>query len=153
MFLCDLILIFNLTILIQIITMAGTEVGFFLVHRALHRNWPELHKFHHCCKYSSFTTNLLFHPVDMALEFIFPIAVIAILNILLWNNPMTLLCFSVFSTWYASDHCEYVRSPHWYHHKYIDTTYTIYLPGSSHDPHDKVRKIIKSIRHESPNKS
>jgi hypothetical protein len=56
----------DLTLLVRnvVLVLATIELYFTNSNQYLHRSIPKLHLLHHCCVYPSFTTSLLFHPVD-----------------------------------------------------------------------------------------
>jgi hypothetical protein len=45
---------------------------------------------HHACRWASNTTNLLFHPLDLALEFAGPYLCLVGMHLLLWHDPIIL---------------------------------------------------------------
>jgi hypothetical protein len=57
------------------------ELAFTLGHRVMHDHFPHLHLFHHCCLYPSFTSNYLFDPLDLLIEFSLPGAIIYVMQV------------------------------------------------------------------------
>eukprot|EP01090_Pellita_catalonica_P019772 TRINITY_DN681_c0_g1_i1.p1 TRINITY_DN681_c0_g1~~TRINITY_DN681_c0_g1_i1.p1 ORF type:complete len:204 (-),score=16.36 TRINITY_DN681_c0_g1_i1:68-610(-) len=138
----------DLGILVNImLTLAATDVAFFLSHRYLHQKLPELHRLHHCCRFPSFTTNLFFHPIDLSIEFSGPIILVWLINGIVFYDPFAMcLMFGVVLAWYACDHDEYVQTPHWVHHKFISSKYAVYTPYGSHDSKDRVKGMITFVK-------
>eukprot|EP01094_Clydonella_sp_ATCC50884_P025151 TRINITY_DN6499_c0_g1_i2.p2 TRINITY_DN6499_c0_g1~~TRINITY_DN6499_c0_g1_i2.p2 ORF type:complete len:201 (+),score=47.04 TRINITY_DN6499_c0_g1_i2:463-1065(+) len=135
---------FSAALLLQIVViMAASDVAFFFSHRLLHRSLPATHKFHHCVRYPTLMANLLFDPVDLAVEFSGPVLVAYFLSLHVFNDAF---CFVVsagcIGAWYAADHDEYLKLPHWYHHVYINSIYGIYTSFGEHDSLDRVRTSI-----------
>ena len=63
---------FDLPLLLKIaVTMILGDIYFFFSHKALHdtKVGAKLHKLHHCCYYPSLSTNLMFDPIDIIIEF------------------------------------------------------------------------------------
>lgn len=106
-----------------------SELTFTAGHWALHQtarggHW---HTLHHACRPCSWSTNLLFHPVDLAVEFSGPFLALACSHCLLFNDVAALLVsVHLLHLWYALDHSENFRLSHYRHHLYVDSTYTIY---------------------------
>lgn len=100
------------------VNLCLTEAAFFVAHRELHLNpvrlilshsnlrgiiftgsifsqfsvqlLAPLHLMHHACRWASNTTNLLFHPLDLALEFAGPYLCLVGMHAFLWHDPITL---------------------------------------------------------------
>jgi len=68
------------------ISLIATDVMFFFVHRGLHRHLSWLHALHHCAKYSSFTTNLFIHPVDLVIELGTPVLLATFLYVKIFQD-------------------------------------------------------------------
>lgn len=106
-----------------------SELTFTAGHWVLHQTdrgggW---HRLHHACRPCSWSTNLLFHPVDLAVEFSGPFLALACSHCLLFNDGAALMVsVHLLHLWYALDHSENWRLPHYRHHLYVDSTYTIY---------------------------
>ena len=87
----------------------------------------KLHIFHHCSVRASFNTNLLFHPVDLAIEFAGPAAGLLGMHFCLWQDQAVLLyTYLIFQLWYAYDHDETMKLYHTKHHATCDSVYVIY---------------------------
>eukprot|EP00808_Paulinella_micropora_P017284 g15900.t1 len=135
---CDLPLLLHVAA-----TLATTEVFFFFSHRALHYYAPRLHLLHHCCKRPSYTTNLFFHPLDLAVEFAGPVAAVVLLNTLVFRDPWAMVCsFGVVVGWYGADHDEYLQLPHYLHHRSATGCYTIYVRTRLELANDGVKRLL-----------
>jgi len=75
----------DLKLIIGLATMVMAEVTFAGAHYWLHRSQRggEYHKLHHCCRPCSWSTNLLFHSIDLALEFSGPFIAMVTMQLLL----------------------------------------------------------------------
>jgi hypothetical protein len=125
------------------VNLAATELLFWLSHRFMHQHLPKLHHLHHCCVRPSHTTNLIFDPTDLFIEFGGPIIAVVCLSHFVWKDPLVLLLSeSLVTGWYLLDHDEYLRFPHTIHHMFITGNYTVYLKTSSKDPLDKVKALV-----------
>ena len=125
------------------VNLASTELLFWLSHRYMHRHQPKLHHLHHCCIRPSHTTNLIFDPTDLFIEFGGPIISVVFLSHFFWKDPLVLLLSeSLVTGWYLLDHDEYLKFPHTIHHKFITGNYTVYLNTSSKDPYDQVKPLV-----------
>mmetsp|Transcript_28737 Transcript_28737/g.39765 ORF Transcript_28737/g.39765 Transcript_28737/m.39765 type:complete len:243 (+) Transcript_28737:87-815(+) len=124
--------------------MAMGEALFTFAHKQLHLHFPSLHYAHHCCLRSSYSTNFIFHPIDLMLEFSLP-GVVPILTYHFLFQSNWVLVFTIFlqSTWYSMDHDESLKLPHFSHHKYIDSSYNIYIKTKDRSQKDLVRKMVK----------
>lgn len=114
----------------QVVVMVlSTDVLFFVTHKLLHERLPQIHLFHHCCVYSSQTTNLFFHPIDSALEFSGPTLAVFFMSKFLTNDPSWMFALSTAITysWYCSDHDEWLASAHTKHHRGCATGYFVYI--------------------------
>ncbi len=125
--------------------LAVSEVAFTLAHRALHHNLPQLHVLHHACRTPSWSTNLMFHPIDLALEFAAPLGSIVLLHVTCFQDPWALLLtVGITHVWYAFDHDETVKLPHYRHHEHVDSLYTIYINWKQVQPgFDRVKPLLK----------
>jgi hypothetical protein len=109
-------LIFNI-----IVGLAIAEVFFTIAHKVMHRYFPEMHKLHHCCLQSSYTTGLFFSELDFFIELYCPILMMVIYQLFIAKDQLGYLVISgLINAWYALDHDEYFKLPHWNHHKYIN---------------------------------
>lgn len=112
------------------INMVITELLFTCSHMLLHYTTvgASLHVMHHCCKQASWSTNLIFHPVDMAIEFSGPVLSVICMHIYIWQHNTTfLLTVLLVHVWYALDHSALLKLPHTKHHSHVNTLYTIYV--------------------------
>lgn len=65
---------------------------FIIYHsRFLHRYLPELHKLHHCCIIPSTTTNMMFHPLDLLVEFGGPVLSAIFINLYILRDPFAMM--------------------------------------------------------------
>ena len=128
-----------------LVNMAIGEALFTASHRALHRRLAGLHRMHHCCRRASWTTNLIFHPVDLALEFAGPVGALLVTHYLVWDQDQLVLLVSyvVLQLWYGLDHDEYLKLYHYRHHLVVDSVYTIYVRIADSNPRlDRVKALL-----------
>lgn len=119
-----------------------TEMYFTTVHNIAHTAHPNIHKLHHCCIVSTISSVLVFSPVDKYLEFYIP-NLIALIISAIFNDYQLFLAYSCFhNIGYSATHDEYLKAPHWYHHKFCDSSYNIYLNFKSYNPDDAIKKCI-----------
>jgi len=134
---------------IVLVNMALAEIAFTLSHMLLHRTHQgaRWHLMHHCCRPSSWSTNLIFHPIDMAIEFSGPVIVLLLSHIFVFRNPTALLTsVQVLHLWYAIDHSENLKLPHYTHHMRIDAMYSIYIKTRNiHPEKDRVKLLLRSL--------
>jgi len=132
-------ILFNLSI---------TEVLFATSHMMLHYSprCSSLHIMHHCCLHPSWSTNLIFHPLDLTAEFSGPVIAVLALHQWVWKDFMTLfLSVLILHLWYALDHSANLGLPHTKHHSQLNTVFTIYIrQRCSGKRKDLVRQVIKS---------
>jgi len=127
------------------INLALTEIFFTTAHTLLHctKTGSKIHTMHHCCKHSSWSTNLVFHPIDMAAEFSGPVLSVLGMHLLFWKDDTVLaLTVLIVHLWYALDHSALLQLPHTKHHKYIDSMYSIYIKRRSKT---KAKEFVKHI--------
>jgi len=139
---------FNMNYLIPIVVnLAVTDIIFYFSHRYLHYHVSALHVMHHCCRRSSFSTTFLFHPFDLAIEFGSPVLVVIAMCILVWKDPFLLmLSLSALTSWYGTDHDEYLKPPHWYHHYKLNSNYAVYAPlKGEQDKEDAVPRLLAKL--------
>lgn len=113
-----------------IVNMTVGELFFTSAHMWLHYTemGSRLHLMHHCCKDSSWSTNLIFHPIDVAIEFSGPILSALAMHFFVWNDDTTLfITIGVLHLWYALGHSALLHLPHVDHHTYCDTMFSIYI--------------------------
>lgn len=126
-----------------------TEFLFTFAHMCLHHTvWgARIHLMHHCCKQPSWSTNLIFHPLDLAIEFSGPALSILLMHHYVWNDDATLMLSTVIMhLWYALDHSATLRLPHAKHHAHIDSLYSIYINRRIRLKYPElVKKIIKKV--------
>ncbi|KDO17744.1 hypothetical protein SPRG_16843 [Saprolegnia parasitica CBS 223.65] len=127
------------------INLALTEGLFFAAHKLLHELWPHVHVMHHCCLHSSHSTNVIFHPIDLAFEFGGPGAVVLAMHIFVWEQNLTVLLatYLIVQTYYAIDHSEWLQTYHYKHHAQLNAVYTIYINHRSSPQLDQVRSLVK----------
>jgi hypothetical protein len=129
--------------------LACSEVAFIAGHRLLHTNatWMKLHVFHHCCTTPSYSTNLLFHPLDLVVEFTGPLLTILVLHYTVWRqDQLTLLVtYTIFQLWYAYDHDEHLRLYHIRHHATCDSLYAIYIHVKGAPAHNVLQKHMYGL--------
>lgn len=121
---------FNVFLVAQVsINLLLTELLFYLGHSLLH-TVPcllDLHAFHHCSVRSTWNTNLLFHPIDLAIEFGLPVLSVLVMHYYVWNDQLVLLLtYLIIQLWYAYDHDENLQLYHVKHHFDCDSLYAIY---------------------------
>ena len=131
---------------ILVFNLALSELCFTVAHTALHRTeyGAKVHHLHHCCKPSSWSSNLIIHPVDMAVEFSGPVLSLLFTHQYLFNNPSALfVSLTTLQIWYAVDHSEYLKLAHYRHHAYINNYLHIYLKSRTVKPgRDCVKPIV-----------
>lgn len=144
---------FTIRTIWQVITnMAITEIFFTSAHTWLHCTevGSKLHHMHHCCTEPSWSTNLIFHPLDLVVEFSGPVTSIILMHVFVWQNTDTLLTSTlVLHLWYALDHSANLKLPHTKHHTYFNSVYSIYVNWKfgSYSKRDKVRACM--MKHKS----
>ena len=130
------------------INMSITEFLFTSAHAILHYTdtGSKIHKMPHCCQQASWSTNLIFHPLDIAAEFSGPVVSIILMHAFVWQDIATLfLSTLVLHLWYALDHSANLKLPHTKHHSQFNTVFTIYLKKRCICRRkDKVRALIKN---------
>lgn len=129
------------------INMAITELLFTSSHALLHytKLGSKIHEMHHCCLDPSWSTNLMFHPVDLTAEFSGPVISLVLMHKYVWQDTAALFASTlILHLWYAADHSANLKLPHTKHHSQLNTVFTIYLKQRCKCPRkDKVRAIIK----------
>ena len=133
------------TIFNVLLILCATDVYFTISHKILHQYLPGLHVMHHYCDYCSFTSNVLFHPVDLFVEFGVPLALVGVIGgMILQDTPTMVLAYAIAMPWYVLDHDQYLQLEHWRHHKYCSGHYSAYLPVGSFDPLDGVKPLLRA---------
>mmetsp|Transcript_24812 Transcript_24812/g.58173 ORF Transcript_24812/g.58173 Transcript_24812/m.58173 type:complete len:248 (+) Transcript_24812:96-839(+) len=100
--------------------LLATEVSFTAGHAWLHhtKRGREIHNMHHLCRPASISANLLFHPVDMAVEFGGPFASLILLHLYVFRDPFTFkAAMTAVNLWYTADHDENLGLSHALHHR------------------------------------
>jgi Fatty acid hydroxylase len=124
-----------------------SDVLFWWSHRLMHRQaWAApLHRMHHCSRKTSTTTNLIFHPVDLAIEFAGPASIVLLTHFFLFDaNQLSLVCtYVVFQIYYALDHDEWLSLAHSKHHVACNSVYPIYTTFKSDPRPDQVNALLK----------
>lgn len=134
-----------------IVNMLLTEICFTIAHLLLHHTecGSSIHVLHHCCKYASWSTNLIFHPLDLAAEFSGPVLAILGMHAVVWQDTNTLLLSTILlHVWYALDHSALIKLPHTKHHSQVNSMYCIYITKhfTNYDfGEEKVKLKLKKI--------
>jgi hypothetical protein len=128
------------------LAVLATEVPFTVVHQWLHRQNAAEHKMHHCCHTSSWCTNLIITPNDLIFEFSGPIIIIGLILGTDWcglHDPFgVFVALLIQQGWYGMSHDSTWRNHHYYHHKFVNGGYTVYLPTWARDDKDEVRALV-----------
>eukprot|EP00040_Diaphanoeca_grandis_P001216 m.17781 g.17781 ORF g.17781 m.17781 type:complete len:280 (-) comp11673_c0_seq1:123-962(-) len=132
-----------------VLNFVMAECTFTGAHFWLHRSKvaAEYHCLHHCCKPCSWSTNVLFHPVDLAIEFSGPfIGLVAMHLFVLQDAFVLLLSVHLLHLWYALDHSELLQLFHYQHHVSVDSVYSIYVKlRFGNTTPDQVKPLLKRI--------
>ena len=139
----------SMTLLWRVLmSMTAAELGFTLGHSLMyfHPTLTSFHVLHQCCKESTFTTNVVFHPVDLAVEFAGPAAGLLGFYFFVFerNKFALLLSYLLFQVWYAADHDEALKLPHTAHHEHCDAMHTIYISRFRGNPKESILKAQMS---------
>jgi sterol desaturase/sphingolipid hydroxylase (fatty acid hydroxylase superfamily) len=114
------------------VNLVLADVFFTLAHSiVLHKTkfGASFHKIHHCAKPCSWSSNLIFHPVDMAIEFT-PSTAVALAVHYVTRDPFALCVFmTIGHLWYFVDHSDLIKTQHYRHHEKVDASYGIYTTG------------------------
>ena len=127
--------------------VAMTDWVFYLGHKALHEHFPKIHMLHHCCIYTSLTTNIFFEPLDVLAEFTAPGIVVKLVSLYVFESSwICVLATSMMGTYYALTHDELLNLQHAKHHRGCATGYFIYRNYFYEDPtKEQVRKLIPGL--------
>lgn len=110
--------------------LLATEIMFTAGHAWLHHTkWGrEIHTLHHLCKPASLSSNLLFHPIDMMVEFGGPFLSLILMHVYIFQDPFIFkTAMTILNIWYSADHDENLGLSHLHHHKEMGPTIlTIY---------------------------
>jgi len=134
-------------VLSVVLSIAVAETIFTSAHVYMHQFkmfgfW--VHKFHHCCLSSSISSNYVFNPLDGFLESYGPwLSAWAVYKFVVKDPWGLWLSLYIIQTWYLLDHDENVRTPHWFHHKFIDSEYNAYTAVKMHTVKDQLRTRVK----------
>lgn len=96
-----------------------SELTFTAGHVLLHCTTfgRKIHKIHHLCTRPSWSTNLLFHPLDIAVEFGGPFISMPLLHVYMIGDPLAFRVAIIFLyMWYAAAHSENLGLSHCNHH-------------------------------------
>jgi sterol desaturase/sphingolipid hydroxylase (fatty acid hydroxylase superfamily) len=139
-------------LIIVLVNLALSEVCFTTAHTALHRTdrGARLHHLHHCCKPCSWSSNLIIHPLDMAIEFSGPVLVLLFTHHYIFHHPTAFfLSITVLQLWYAIDHSEVLQLTHYKHHTHVNTFYCIYLKWRTGKPGaDRVKALMATVENQ-----
>jgi hypothetical protein len=120
-----------------------SEVSFTIIHKLLHSYLPHIHKIHHCCITASETSNLIFHPLDSVLEVLTPTVINMVTDYFIFKDAFSLMvAYSLLLTMTVINHDEYLKIPHWYHHKTINSNYSNIISFKDKSVKDVVRNLI-----------
>jgi len=147
-FVPDFTIAFSCKALLSLVfSLAAAEAVFTSAHVFMHQyKFLELwiHKFHHCCLSASVSSNYIFNPIDGLLESFGPwLAAWAVYEFVMKDAFGLWLSLYVIQAWYTMDHDENIRTPHWFHHKYIDSEYTSYVAIKFRNIKDQLRVRVK----------
>ena len=96
-----------------------SEVTFTAGHMLLHRTeiGRRIHKIHHLCVRPTWSSNLLFHPLDLAVEFFGPFCFMPLMHVYVIGDPFVFRMAIIFLyMWYAASHSENLGLSHYNHH-------------------------------------
>ena len=136
---------FSLEVFLKVgIIIAGTDWFFCLFHKILHEHFPKIHLLHHCCVYTSLTTNMFFEPLDVLMEFTAPGIFLKMASlVILKDSWVAVLAQALMGAYYALTHDEFLNLQHAKHHRGCATGYFIYRNYFYADSKkEQVRKII-----------
>merc|ERR1712154_102947 len=114
-------------------------------HKLLHSTkiGSRIHLLHHCCVYTSMSTNMFFNPLDLMLESFGP----ATLNFIWFSitgDVFTLIVVgTIQQTWYAATHDENISNHHREHHRSLNSNYPIYVSYPTPNPNDNIKHMVK----------
>ena len=134
----------QLIIPVIIILLIG-DYFFYFSHKLLHSTefGAKLHLMHHCCIYTTLSTNAWFHPLDLLIEFWGPFS----LNYLYWlysgDTFVLMVVGGIMTAWYSATHDERISNHHRDHHRLINSDYPIYISYNVPNPKDKVKHMVK----------
>lgn len=75
------------------INLALSDTLTYASHRLLHQHplIAPAHILHHCCRAPNVTSALVFHPIDLIIEFGVPVTTSNLMSLLVWQDPW--ICF------------------------------------------------------------
>lgn len=133
----------DLNIILKLTVIAFfTDIYFTKTHKMLHNKYPQLHRLHHTCIYSCSTTNLVFEPVDKYFEFYIPNVIVLIVCLIIKDYPLFLAYNMFHSCVYAIQHDEYIKTHHYYHHRYSDSSYRAYSSAKEYNSSDATKMSL-----------
>eukprot|EP01084_Bolivina_argentea_P025586 47582_1 len=135
--------LFTFILPVIIIVFAGDYL-FYVAHRILHvtKYGSRIHLLHHCCVYTSLSTNVFFHPLDLAIEFFGP-ATLSFLWYYITQDVFTFIVIgTIQQTWYSSTHDENISNHHRAHHEKLDSNYPIYVSYPTPNRNDKIKHMV-----------
>ena len=112
------------------INLALTEILFCGAHSILHctKCGARTHLMHHLCIESSWSTNIIFNPLDIVAEFLPPLTILLTMHYFVWKDGFTMyLSQLVMHIWYFFGHSATLKLPHFYHHAKCNQMYSIYI--------------------------
>ena len=126
------------------LNLVVSEFTFTAAHHVLHAYLPEVHLMHHCCITPSMSTNAIFHPLDLLLEFAGTGTSTLLIHFLVWetDEAVLLLSYLTILIWYNMQHDEYLKLHHYTHHTTIDAVYTIYVKIRGNTKSDRVKHVL-----------
>ncbi|CAB9514368.1 expressed unknown protein [Seminavis robusta] len=140
---------FNATMILRILaSLALSETLFCAAHSLMHKNefLAKYHVMHHCCVCPTWTTNLVFHPLDLSMEFGGPALGLLGLHFGVFQDQATfLLTYLIFQLWYAYDHEPYLNLYHIQHHQQCDSLYVIYTNFRGDPKHNRSRGVMQDM--------
>lgn len=101
-----------------------SEIAFTAGHAWLHSTTvgKRIHRLHHLIKNPSWSTNLLIHPLDLAIEFGLPFLAIALMHVYVVGDPFVFrVAITLIYVWYAADHSENLGLSHTVHHTSMES--------------------------------
>jgi hypothetical protein len=141
-----------------VVVVAASDVLFYYAHgRVLHNHLPSVHLLHHCCIFSSLSSNYIAVPIDAVIEFAAPVATVCGLLgtpfVPLMHDPFGLVVILAYVLAHASWFHDYqLGMDHTLHHKYVGGEYFLFSDlhfwtwgqPKQRKPADPVRDLIFS---------
>jgi len=86
----------------------------------------------------------MFSEIDKILEAQVPVFSAIFISHFIFNDPfLIIVSYSVTTTWYSMSHDEYLKQFHYYHHKCINSNYSVYINLPDYGYIDNVKAIVK----------